>query len=1004
MKDNRTLEQKYREMKLQEVSDLYYGSDKARDTYAKDTPGQTPGVDHNPDFQRHGDKGMELAVDGVPEKGGMINKPQVSKAIKKDASPVKFKSVIAEIADTINENMTPEQRKAAAKKIFQMRMDQKAKQDLQKPKTKAAVQARRDAASYKTSDDSHLDKKEPAQKRGRGEKDLPHIVSQLRGVVDTGKGVPSKVKFKDGTTKSVKPKHAASWLKKHDSAKPAEKLAMYKSHDNKKTFKQYAKEDFVVEKHMSEKGPNCGCGKDPCETYGNDPLMPKGENAKNMNEMKSCPEGEYYCMKDQKCKPIPEGMTTDKDGMLVKEAVRAYDRSSKGRAYRRLSDEEKQRLAKKNELMRAARRMRRQAADDYESQGRMRKPTIGGAKSVYRGKKTTREQMEQIITGLELRFLQEEEKMVGSEYQGRMKKHGKMSDAQKKAVTSVYDKKPVDKKMAGDPQVKRAQRYMKVEQAVREAMKGMGDSAMTGMDPNDATPKAELENERSKRLRKMMQKPRVPGDNVKHQMRPKGMSAGEAGKRKLAKVAQGDQNRKLGEASAAEVLKKRYASTHPDDNPQATRRLKPGEHNQPKGARVYQRHPGTKFQSSTGSYSKKGKMAALKKQHARRPEQYGITRESEEVKELYPSHNTGTIDMDANATPAQKKARADHAKKRDDFEKKYPGASTSEKMFAKLSKDRKNPKKSFKSPYKEEVVNELSRRTLTNYIQKAANPTGKKSAINYASKGAYKLGSDDSGNLSAGEKDDRKAFKRGKGIMRAAQKIQRKTYGNMTKPTPYGGSEMSKSLTRKTKKEEVVNELKKSTLGSYIKKATGDAISKSHTSQFNLQKGMSARDKGQKKIAKKYFDKGQKASDKVMKRFHGINRAAGKLTPGKGKDEYLADKNPTKMGKSQKTFKQMHSSKVKATEAVDQKDVKGLKKLAKGLKGSSQAHLDQMKKLNKMISDSYIAEKSLPNNPKLWAAKKAQAKAKFDVYPSAYANGWAAKQYKKAGGTWRSAK
>ena len=302
------------------------------------------------------------------------------------------------------------------------------------------------------------------------------------------------------------------------------------------------------------------------------------------------------------------------------------------------------------------------------------------------------------------------------------------------------------------------------------------------------------------------------------------------------------------------------------------------------------------------------------------------------------------------------------------------------------------------------MVNELSRRTLTNYIQKAANPVGKKSAINYASKGAYKLGSDDSGNLSAGEKDDRKAFKRGKGIMRAAQKIQRKTYGNMTKPTPYGGSEMSKSLTRKTKKEEVVNELKKSTLGSYIKKATGDAISKSHTSQFNLQKGMSARDKGQKKIAKKYFDKGQKASDKVMKRFHGINRATGKLTPGKGKDEYLADKNKTKMGASQKTFKQMHSSKVKATEAVDQKDVKGLKKLAKGLKGSSQAHLDQMKKLNKMISDSYIAEKSLPNNPKLWAAKKAQAKAKFDVYPSAYANGWAAKQYKKAGGTWRSAK
>ena len=35
---------------------------------------------------------------------------------------------------------------------------------------------------------------------------------------------------------------------------------------------------------------------------------------------------------------------------------------------------------------------------------------------------------------------------------------------------------------------------------------------------------------------------------------------------------------------------------------------------------------------------------------------------------------------------------------------------------------------------------------------------------------------------------------------------------------------------------------------------------------------------------------------------------------------------------------------------------------------------------------------------------KEAAKAKFDVYPSAYANGWAAKQYKAAGGTWRSAK
>ena len=42
-----------------------------------------------------------------------------------------------------------------------------------------------------------------------------------------------------------------------------------------------------------------------------------------------------------------------------------------------------------------------------------------------------------------------------------------------------------------------------------------------------------------------------------------------------------------------------------------------------------------------------------------------------------------------------------------------------------------------------------------------------------------------------------------------------------------------------------------------------------------------------------------------------------------------------------------------------------------------------------------------PTNPSLWARAKAAARSKFDVYPSAYANGWAAKWYKKHGGGWR---
>ncbi len=49
-----------------------------------------------------------------------------------------------------------------------------------------------------------------------------------------------------------------------------------------------------------------------------------------------------------------------------------------------------------------------------------------------------------------------------------------------------------------------------------------------------------------------------------------------------------------------------------------------------------------------------------------------------------------------------------------------------------------------------------------------------------------------------------------------------------------------------------------------------------------------------------------------------------------------------------------------------------------------------------------LQEKNVPTNPKLWSYWKGQAKKKFDVYPSAYANGWAAKMYKKAGGGWKT--
>jgi hypothetical protein len=58
------------------------------------------------------------------------------------------------------------------------------------------------------------------------------------------------------------------------------------------------------------------------------------------------------------------------------------------------------------------------------------------------------------------------------------------------------------------------------------------------------------------------------------------------------------------------------------------------------------------------------------------------------------------------------------------------------------------------------------------------------------------------------------------------------------------------------------------------------------------------------------------------------------------------------------------------------------------------------------LSEEYQIDesKNCPTDPSKWAASKAAAKAKFDVYPSAYANGWAAKNYKSKGGRWKKCK
>jgi hypothetical protein len=51
--------------------------------------------------------------------------------------------------------------------------------------------------------------------------------------------------------------------------------------------------------------------------------------------------------------------------------------------------------------------------------------------------------------------------------------------------------------------------------------------------------------------------------------------------------------------------------------------------------------------------------------------------------------------------------------------------------------------------------------------------------------------------------------------------------------------------------------------------------------------------------------------------------------------------------------------------------------------------------------ESIDESKNKPTNPKLWAASLAWARSRYDVCPSAYCNGAAAKRYKSKGGRWR---
>lgn len=63
-----------------------------------------------------------------------------------------------------------------------------------------------------------------------------------------------------------------------------------------------------------------------------------------------------------------------------------------------------------------------------------------------------------------------------------------------------------------------------------------------------------------------------------------------------------------------------------------------------------------------------------------------------------------------------------------------------------------------------------------------------------------------------------------------------------------------------------------------------------------------------------------------------------------------------------------------------------------------------IEKAKNKFKDVVKPRKGDPSNKKLYAAIIAEAKKKFDVYPSAYANGWVVQEYKRRGGKYNVSK
>ena len=670
--DLKGLEQQMRtvEAKIDEV--LEYGSQQAKDQYAKDTPGQSPGIEQEPTHAIH----PKVAVDGVPEKGGAIKKPKLD-TVAKPLPEAKLDPVGQADADIDNDgdvDSSDKYLKNRRKKISKAIKGKEVKEEQEELDEYGMVMANKDACPMCSKKNGKqvlysscgCEKKEDVQ----NEMSMSVTLQRRKNNMYKVTGVGDKMKAHGGIKKGEK-FHDSEIDGMHDSGIKVK----YEKDKKKKQFEFVVPQfsHFVQESSWDGGDPSDATPKAQLEKERSERLKKmnkKPQPAKPVNEISNATKMSYISKANKEISDKEKAGQNKPDSIMKKDTMKRrmgvriakaklesfdsfdeagrWDQSSQGRRYRNMSPEEKKRLAQKNRVMKQAKAV--YSGENYEYVP-LADYTEEDAKYMFEAMTPA----ERKVAAGKI-FQMHQAKMRNKASMAAKKDAMKAAKGYKTSDDSHLDKKSDYQKPKGKRGVSDTPHIVGQLRSVVDNDKHPGVKFKDG-----STKKVSQDHAKSWLKKHDSSKPAQRLAMYKHHDSPKAFKQG------------------MSEASSAEVLKKRYASYNPEDNPQATKRIK----DHIPGMKTYKMHPGAKLTDQ--GYSKKGKMAALKKQHERRPEQYGITKEEslDELKistmDKYKRKAYGDIQTGENAR--HKGYPEKEIDKRQD--KRYKGIDTANKRIAK---------------------------------------------------------------------------------------------------------------------------------------------------------------------------------------------------------------------------------------------------------------------------------------------------------------------------------